>query len=214
MGFEDEVEQSFGRPCHRTGARSKRTYELTSSIVPRGTSFHHAVELEFPIVCNCYAFMPLRANPDAMHDHGQATCQATIVLLMPRRLSAPYRAGSVDLARLVLSAGQSKHRPDRLGFSEADGHVNRIQQSFRSALLLGRCQLRQLNTCSRSFSYLDGSLRDVHDQLSGESFWHLREVRRNPPRLIARERKQYLRAILGDQALYTGTGLRQIKIGF
>src|SRR4029450_10195204 len=26
--------------------RSKRTYELTSSIVPRGTSFHHAVELE------------------------------------------------------------------------------------------------------------------------------------------------------------------------
>ena len=100
------------------------------------------------------------------------------------------------------------------GFSEADGHVNRIQQSFRSALLLGRCQLRQLNTCSRSFSYLDGSLRDVHDQLSGESFWHLREVRRNPPRLIARERTQYLRAILGDQALYTGTGLRQIKIGF
>jgi hypothetical protein len=39
------------------------------------------------------------------------------------RVSAPrYRAGSVDLARLVLSAGQSKHRPDRLGFSEA-GHL-------------------------------------------------------------------------------------------
>ena len=30
----------------------------------------------------------------------------------------------VDLARLVLSAGQSKHRPNRLGLSEADGHVN------------------------------------------------------------------------------------------
>src|SRR5215475_864584 len=28
--------------------RSKRTCELTSSIVPRGTSFHHLVELEFP----------------------------------------------------------------------------------------------------------------------------------------------------------------------
>ena len=27
--------------------RSKRTCELTSSIVPRGTSFHHGVELEF-----------------------------------------------------------------------------------------------------------------------------------------------------------------------
>src|SRR5437016_13316241 len=40
MGFEDEVEQSFGRPCRQCDSRSKRTYELTSSIVPRGTSFH------------------------------------------------------------------------------------------------------------------------------------------------------------------------------
>jgi hypothetical protein len=48
MGFEDEVEQSFGRPCRRTDGRFKRKCELTSSIVPRGTSFHRAVELEFP----------------------------------------------------------------------------------------------------------------------------------------------------------------------
>ena len=55
MGFEDEVEQSFGRPCRRTDGRFKRTYELTSSIVPRGTSFHHAVELEFPpLVRDCF----------------------------------------------------------------------------------------------------------------------------------------------------------------
>ena len=46
MGFEDEVEQSFGRPCRQTNGRSKRTCELTSSIVPRGTSFHRWVELE------------------------------------------------------------------------------------------------------------------------------------------------------------------------
>src|SRR5271156_7165731 len=32
----------------RLTAGSKRTYELTSSIVPRGTSFHRSVELEFP----------------------------------------------------------------------------------------------------------------------------------------------------------------------
>jgi hypothetical protein len=31
--------------------RSKRTYELTSSIVPRGTPFHRLVELEFPSYC-------------------------------------------------------------------------------------------------------------------------------------------------------------------
>jgi hypothetical protein len=48
MGFEDEVEQSFGRPCRQTNGRSKRTCELTSSIVPRGTSFHRSVELDFP----------------------------------------------------------------------------------------------------------------------------------------------------------------------
>src|SRR6202451_2371798 len=37
MGFEDEAEQSLGRPCRLTDSGSKRTYELTSSIVPRGT---------------------------------------------------------------------------------------------------------------------------------------------------------------------------------
>ena len=46
MGFEDEAEQSIGRPYRQTNGRSKRTYELTSSIVPRGTSFHRSVELE------------------------------------------------------------------------------------------------------------------------------------------------------------------------
>jgi isoamylase len=39
MGSEDEAEHSFGRPCRLCDGRSKRKYELTSSIVPRGTSF-------------------------------------------------------------------------------------------------------------------------------------------------------------------------------
>ena len=50
MGSEDEVEQSFGRPCRQLNGRSKQTYELTSSVVPRGTSFHRSVELECPPV--------------------------------------------------------------------------------------------------------------------------------------------------------------------
>ena len=45
MGFEDEAEQSYGRPCRQKNGRSKQTCELTSSIVPRGTSFHRSVEL-------------------------------------------------------------------------------------------------------------------------------------------------------------------------
>jgi hypothetical protein len=84
MGFEDKVEQSFGRPCRQTNGRSKRTYELTSSIVPRGTSFHHWVELDFPPIAfdrerpsRCSSFSgpsELSAvNPDAMHNHGQAS---------------------------------------------------------------------------------------------------------------------------------------------
>src|SRR5215831_19799749 len=48
MGFEDEVEQSQRRPCRQINGRSKRTCELTSSIVPRGTSSHRSVELEYP----------------------------------------------------------------------------------------------------------------------------------------------------------------------
>jgi hypothetical protein len=61
--------------------RSKQTCELTSSIVPRGTSFHRLVELEFPPTsdlvecsrCNFPGPSELGAiNPDAMHDHRQA----------------------------------------------------------------------------------------------------------------------------------------------
>jgi hypothetical protein len=66
MGFEDEAEQSFGRPCRQTNGRSKRTCELTSSIVPRGTSFHRSVELECPSIgfdperfsCCCRGLFP------------------------------------------------------------------------------------------------------------------------------------------------------------
>src|SRR5947207_14143679 len=58
MGFEDEAEQSLGRPCRQRNGRSKRWYELTSSIVPRGTSFHRSVELE----CSPIAFDPARLS--------------------------------------------------------------------------------------------------------------------------------------------------------
>ena len=46
MGFEDEAEQSLPRPYRHSDGRSKRTCELTSSIVSRGTSFHRSVDLE------------------------------------------------------------------------------------------------------------------------------------------------------------------------
>ena len=48
-----------GRPCRQTNGRSKRTCELTSSIVPRGTSSHRSVELECPPIAGT-ALMPPR----------------------------------------------------------------------------------------------------------------------------------------------------------
>jgi hypothetical protein len=67
--------------CRQSDGRFKRTYELTSSIVLRGTSFHHLVELEFPPIAfdparlSC-CFFPLppelsAVDPEAVHDHGQ-----------------------------------------------------------------------------------------------------------------------------------------------
>ena len=47
MGSEDEAEPSLGRPCRQSAGRSKRTCDLTSSVVPRGTSFHRWVDFEF-----------------------------------------------------------------------------------------------------------------------------------------------------------------------
>src|SRR5215468_10986049 len=84
MGFEDEVEQSFGRPCRQCDGRFKRTYELTSSIVPRGTSFHRGVERRFSPIALDPAQISSRCgfpgppevgaiNPHAVHDHGQPT---------------------------------------------------------------------------------------------------------------------------------------------
>ena len=58
MGVENEAEQSIGRPYRQTIGGSKRPNELTSSIVPRGTSFHRWVELE----CSPIAFDPLRLS--------------------------------------------------------------------------------------------------------------------------------------------------------
>ena len=75
-----------------TDSRSERTYDLTSSIVPRGTSFHHAVELVFsPIgfdgaLSCCCSLLPAPAklgavNPDAMQDHSQPARQCHDCLL-------------------------------------------------------------------------------------------------------------------------------------
>jgi hypothetical protein len=79
-----------------SNGRSKRTCELTSSIVPRGTSFHRSVELECPPIgfdparfsCCCRGLFPGPAelgavNPDAVQDHGEPTGQGHDCLFHP-----------------------------------------------------------------------------------------------------------------------------------
>jgi hypothetical protein len=76
--------------------RSKRTCELTSSIVPRGTPFHRVVELGFspigfdPVRLSCCyrGLFPCPAelsaiNPNAVHDHGQPARQRDDGLISP-----------------------------------------------------------------------------------------------------------------------------------
>ena len=84
----------------RRNGRSKATCELTSSIVPRGTSFHRGVELEFPPIgsdlarlsCCCRGVIPGPAelgavHPHAVHSHGQPAGQRDDRLFIPQRLA-------------------------------------------------------------------------------------------------------------------------------
>src|SRR5262245_9272831 len=100
MGFEDKAEQSFGRPCRQFDGRSKRTYDLTPSIVPRGTSFHRSVELEFPPIgfdphglhaAAAACFRLQRNSVPSTHIRCMITANrrasATIAFFMPRRLA-------------------------------------------------------------------------------------------------------------------------------
>jgi hypothetical protein len=82
MGFENEADQSLGRLCHSMNGGAKRTCDLTSFIVPRGTSCHRAVEFAFSPIgfdlalsCGCSLLLGpaelCAVNPDTVQDHGQ-----------------------------------------------------------------------------------------------------------------------------------------------
>src|SRR6185369_15788465 len=96
----------FGTPCRQCDGRSKRTYDLTSSIVPRGTSFHRSVEFEFPPIgldaarfscCCCGPFSgPTElgtVNPYAVHDHSQPARQGHDRLFHPTAPADLHRPG-------------------------------------------------------------------------------------------------------------------------
>ena len=109
MGFEDEVEQSNGRPCRQSDGGSKRTYELTSSIVPRGTSFHRLVEL---------ACSPVRLDP--------------VRLSCCYNFPGPAELGAVN-PDAVLGILQVRKRAARIGRNPATGEAIKIKASKKVA---------------------------------------------------------------------------------
>src|SRR4029453_94487 len=126
MGSEDEAERSFRPPCRQVNTRSKRTCELTSSIVPRGTSFDRSVELVFPPIAadpawgsGCYGFPGTAelgaVHPYAVQDHGQSACQRHDCFFHP---TAPG-----DLHRPALEPGPFLRTQHALScFVEHDPH--------------------------------------------------------------------------------------------
>ena len=81
MGFEDEAEQSFGRPCDRLMAG------------PSG----HPIGFGFALSC-CGSFLPGptefgAVSPDAVHDYGQPARQRHDCLLHPAAPGDLHRPG-------------------------------------------------------------------------------------------------------------------------
>jgi hypothetical protein len=87
MGFEDEVEQSFGRPCRQCNGRLKRTYELTSSIVPRGTSFHRWADLRF-LLSDLILYSSHAAATSLVHRNSVPSTHMRCMITANRRASA------------------------------------------------------------------------------------------------------------------------------
>ena len=89
-----------GRPCRQSDGRSKQTCDLTSSIVPRGTSFHRRVELGLFSYRTLilYGFHAATARSLVQRNSVPSTqmrcritanrrASATIAFFMPRRLA-------------------------------------------------------------------------------------------------------------------------------
>ena len=95
MGFENGVDQSIGRPCRRSDGRSSGHCDLTSSIVPRGTSCHRMVELAFLLSVHRHAAAASCRLQRNSVPSTQMRCMmtakrrasATIAFFMPRRLA-------------------------------------------------------------------------------------------------------------------------------
>jgi len=77
----------FGSALPSDNGRSKRTCELTSSIVPRGTSFHRLVELEF-LLSRLILHGAHAATVSLVHRNSVPSTQMRCMITASRRASA------------------------------------------------------------------------------------------------------------------------------
>ena len=78
---------AFGRPCRQCDCRFKRLYELTSSVVPRGTSFHRGVELDF-LLLHLILHRSQAAATSLVHRNSAPSTQMRCMTTANRRASA------------------------------------------------------------------------------------------------------------------------------
>jgi hypothetical protein len=91
--------------------RSKRTRELTSSIVPRGTSFHCLVELEFLLLLISFG---AHAITSLVHLNSVPSTQMRCMITAKRRASATIaRFMPRRLAICIAQALSHDHRVER-----------------------------------------------------------------------------------------------------
>src|SRR5262249_11267769 len=100
MGFEDEVEQSIGRPFRQSDGGPSRHANSPHPIVPRGTSFHRSVELEFllsdlilhgfhaaAVACSRVQRNSVPSTHMRCRITASRRARATIAFFIPRRLA-------------------------------------------------------------------------------------------------------------------------------
>src|SRR6516225_9722836 len=78
---------SKGRPCRQCDGRSERTNDLTSSIVPRGTSFHRWVELDL-LLLHLILHRSQAAATSLVHRNSVPSTHMRCIITAKRRASA------------------------------------------------------------------------------------------------------------------------------
>jgi len=105
MGFEDEVEQSLGRPCRherqvQADMRTHLIHRPARDIIPPLGGARSFLLWPFNLsrlsCCCSYLSGPTElgaVNPDAVHDHGQPACQRHDRLFHPATPGDLHRPG-------------------------------------------------------------------------------------------------------------------------